>query len=50
MRRIPAYPSCEELKQGADAAAERVLSDYRQREAIYDQTTNHGATQGARFP
>lgn len=50
MNALPAYRFCEELKQAADAAGERVLSEYRQREAIYDQTTNHGATQGARFP
>lgn len=50
MNALPAYRFCEELKQAADATGERVLSEYRQREAIYDQTTNHGVTQGARFP
>ncbi len=47
---LPAYPSCEALRQSADAAGESVLDRYRQQEAQYDRTTDHGATQGARFP
>jgi predicted secreted Zn-dependent protease len=47
---LKAYPSCEALRQSADAAGESVLDKYRRQEAQYDQTTDHGATQGARFP
>jgi predicted secreted Zn-dependent protease len=47
---LPAYPSCSELELAADNAAQDVLQQYRQREATYDQTTDHGATQGASFP
>jgi predicted secreted Zn-dependent protease len=45
-----AYPSCDELDRAVSATAEHVLNEYRRREEIYDQTTDHGATQGARFP
>ncbi len=44
------YPSCAELEQAADEAGERVLQHYRQLELEYDRETEHGATQGARFP
>lgn len=47
---LPAYPSCEALGRSADAAGESVLDKYRRQEVQYDQTTDHGATQGARFP
>ncbi len=50
LNEIPAYPSCSELEQVADAAGERILDEFRQKEATYDQTTAHGASQGARFP
>lgn len=47
---LPLYPSCAELEQAADEAGERVLQRYRQLELEYDRETEHGATQGARFP
>jgi predicted secreted Zn-dependent protease len=47
---LPAYPSCSELEQVADAAGQDILARFRQKERTYDQATNHGATQGARFP
>lgn len=47
---LPAYSSCSELEPAADSAAQIVLQQYRQQEAIYDKTTNHGATQGVSFP
>ena len=47
---LPSYPTCDELEEAADAAGEGVLDRYREQEIIYDQTTRHGATQGARFP
>jgi predicted secreted Zn-dependent protease len=34
----------------ANSAANAVLDQIRQRNADYDAATNHGATQGARFP
>lgn len=34
----------------ADAAAQAALISIRQQDASYDETTGHGATQGARFP
>ncbi len=48
--RLPSYAACDELERTADAAGEQILDQHRQRELDYDQATNHGATQGARFP
>jgi len=45
-----AYPSCAKLERDADATGERILERYRQQEQSYDRETEHGATQGARFP
>jgi predicted secreted Zn-dependent protease len=47
---LPLYPSCAELERAADEAGERILEGYRQLELEYDRETEHGATQGARFP
>jgi predicted secreted Zn-dependent protease len=47
---LPAYKTCDELELAADAAADRVLQQHRQEEAIYDQETKHGISQGASFP
>jgi predicted secreted Zn-dependent protease len=50
LQALPVYPTCDELDRAANAAGERVLDQHRQREQAYDRTTQHGATQGARFP
>ncbi|MCP4540226.1 MAG: DUF922 domain-containing Zn-dependent protease [Chloroflexi bacterium] len=50
MNALPAYPLCSELEQAADAVGESILERYRQRQATYDQNTEHGKTQGAHFP
>jgi predicted secreted Zn-dependent protease len=47
---LPPYPSCAELERVADAAGEKLLNQFRQKEAAYDQTTNHGESQGSQFP
>ncbi len=47
---LPPYPSCAELERAADEVGERILQHYRQQELEYDRETEHGATQGARFP
>lgn len=41
--------SCEQMEQVADVEAERVIAEARSVELRYDQSTNHGATQGARL-
>jgi len=46
----PHYANCDELERNADEAANEILDLYRQRELSYDKETDHGATQGARFP
>ena len=47
---LPGYPTCDELERAAEAVGERILDAYRQQEFDYDRNTDHGATQGARFP
>lgn len=49
IRSLPAASSCDALRDAANAAGEEVLAGYRQREAEYDDATNHGETQGARW-
>jgi predicted secreted Zn-dependent protease len=50
MDALPPYTSCGALEQAADALGERILDRFREEEFNYDKTTDHGATQGARFP
>ena len=47
---LPAFPACDALQQAANTAGNRILDQHLQREAEYDRSTDHGATQGARFP
>lgn len=42
--------SCESLGAAADALGHQVIRQYNQRDLDYDRTTDHGRTQGARFP
>jgi predicted secreted Zn-dependent protease len=46
---IPAQSSCEELERVADTEGNRLLDAAREEEKLYDQKTDHGATQGARL-
>lgn len=47
---FPAYPSCNQLEQEANRASHDLINYYSQQDVIYDQDTNHGATEGAIFP
>ena len=42
--------SCAEAARVVDRVATGVLDEYRQKERQYDVETDHGRTQGARFP
>ena len=42
--------TCQELRRDLDATAKQILNEYRHLEIKYDQETDHGLTQGARFP
>jgi predicted secreted Zn-dependent protease len=46
----PAQSSCDLLEQEVDQKGQALLEQFRQKEIAYDETTDHGATQGARFP
>ena len=49
LKRFPAQRSCPELETAANAAAQRIIKKYNQRDIDYDRKTRHGATQGAVF-
>lgn len=50
LKSVPPQPSPADLRQAADAAAAGALGGFSGRDETYDDTTGHGATQGARFP
>jgi predicted secreted Zn-dependent protease len=41
---------CQSLGEDLNATAEAILAKYRTQEVRYDEETEHGRTQGARFP
>ena len=48
--KLPSEPGCGELAKAVDKMTSEILERYRQREREYDRDTDHGRTQGARFP
>jgi predicted secreted Zn-dependent protease len=44
------YDSCSELEKQANQLGHQILKDYIKQEKRYDVDTNHGLTQGAKFP
>jgi predicted secreted Zn-dependent protease len=48
--KLPAQPGCSELAKAIESVTGEILERYRQREQEYDRETDHGRTQGARFP
>lgn len=49
MLRALSAPDCAGLRPAAEAAFAAILAEGRGRERAYDEATDHGATQGARF-
>ena len=49
IRQMPAASDCATLERDANALGHRLLQDHVAREKQYDQSTRHGATQGARL-
>ena len=49
IRQMPAAPDRATLEREANALGHRLLQDHVAREKQYDQSTRHGATQGARL-
>jgi predicted secreted Zn-dependent protease len=47
---IKVYPSSEKLKEAVRLKAQQILKLHRAMELEYDQKTDHGKKQGARFP
>jgi predicted secreted Zn-dependent protease len=43
-------PTCGGLKRDVDAVGHRLIEDCRKRQSDYDDRTNHGHLEGARFP
>lgn len=49
LSRLRNAQGCKALENEANRLAQAILSDVRARERDYDRSTDHGATQGARF-
>ena len=47
---VPPAANCDALGASANALGMRILQKYNQRDLDYDRDTNHGVTQGARYP
>ncbi|HKU72068.1 MAG TPA: DUF922 domain-containing protein [Burkholderiales bacterium] len=47
LRTLPPAKTCAELDRSISELSDRVLSEYRQQDLAYDQSTGNGATQGA---
>jgi predicted secreted Zn-dependent protease len=50
IRNLPPAPTCDALKTIANTLGKNLLAQGKQRNIAYDARTDHGHTQGARFP
>jgi predicted secreted Zn-dependent protease len=48
--KAPSHSSCVELARSIDSVGTAILEESRQKQRQYDTETEHGRTQGARFP
>jgi hypothetical protein len=44
------HPTCDALSRAANALGDRLIKEANQMDVEYDARTQHGRTQGARFP
>ncbi len=42
--------TCDEMQTAVEELAQQVIRDYVAKDIDYDKETEHGLTQGARFP
>lgn len=47
---LPAQANCNALGNAANALGNEILRKYNEQDTDYDRSTDHGRTQGARFP
>lgn len=50
IKKLPDYSSCTQLGTAVNAASDRIIKKYNQKDLEYDRVTRHGTTQGATFP
>jgi len=50
LRSIKVAANCDALAESIKTKANATIDEYHEKEAQYDRKTEHGATQGARFP
>lgn len=50
LQTLPAAPSTEALKDLIERTCQQVLTEARDKEKNFDEDTNHGIKEGARFP
>jgi predicted secreted Zn-dependent protease len=48
--KVPQRANCAEVGRTIDTAAKAVIQEYQAKERQYDEETDYGRTQGARFP
>jgi predicted secreted Zn-dependent protease len=50
LRSLPGFEApCDEFVAAADAVADSIIDRLREKQRLYDERTDHGATQGARL-
>lgn len=50
IRDMQPHPTCDALSRAANALGDRLIKEANQMDVEYDARTQHGRTQGARFP
>jgi predicted secreted Zn-dependent protease len=50
LKQLEPYSSCEALEGAANAGGDRLVEEGNKANLAYDRRTQHGLTQGARFP
>jgi predicted secreted Zn-dependent protease len=50
LAQLPPAPTCDEAERRANRAGQEIVGAHNRRDEEYDEQTDHGATQGARFP
>jgi predicted secreted Zn-dependent protease len=50
LKQLPSYSSCKRLQTVVNGEIQKIITYHNQQDISYDQTTQHGLTQGAVFP
>jgi len=50
LKKLKPASTCAQLEAVINRTANKVIEEFRQREKVYDERTNHGRAEGAVFP